>query len=154
MGKKNTNNLRSTILFFLDISTYQKYCDIWFFIFVIFSGNFDVSNIADLYAPSQSQTRMAPVTEHRCEFCGKIFTLRSTLKRHMRVHTGEPPYVPPVKEHHCEFCGRIFTLRSTLKRHIRVHTGEKPYTCEHCGRAFSLKFNLTAHYMVHINKNN
>ncbi|OON16170.1 zinc finger, C2H2 type [Opisthorchis viverrini] len=45
-----------------------------------------------------------------CPECGKRLRSRSSLNRHLRVHTGERPYC-------CPACGHKFTTSFNLKRH-------------------------------------
>ncbi|XP_045416433.1 PR domain zinc finger protein 14 [Lemur catta] len=67
---------------------------------------------------------------HQCSTCGKRFTQSSTLRKHMRVHSGERPY-------QCMYCTKKFSASSILRTHIRQHSGEKPFKCKHCGKSFA-----------------
>uniref|UniRef100_A0A8C4T9D1 Uncharacterized protein n=1 Tax=Erpetoichthys calabaricus TaxID=27687 RepID=A0A8C4T9D1_ERPCA len=77
-----------------------------------------------------------------CSECGKSFQRRSNLQNHRRIHTVKIP-------HCCSECGKSFHRRSHLERHIRIHTGEKPYCCLECGKSFSRKDGLQDHRIIH-----
>ena len=79
---------------------------------------------------------------HNCPFtaCTKSFLKPSALKRHVRTHTGERPFVCSVSG-----CGLSFAERGNLKRHERVHSGLKPFRCDMCGHDFARRCHLMQH---------
>lgn len=85
-----------------------------------------------------------------CHVCGKQFTKKYYLQRHLQMTpcSGLPPPAHP-----CEVCGKVYSRKDNLREHLRAHAGEvtrrKKYKCEHCGKTFHGISLLEIHIRVH-----
>lgn len=60
-----------------------------------------------------------------CSYCGHRASSQSSLKMHLRQHTGEKPFA-------CNLCEYRTGDHNSLRRHKMRHSGTKPYKCPHC----------------------
>ncbi|XP_057301915.1 zinc finger protein 112-like isoform X5 [Hydractinia symbiolongicarpus] len=79
---------------------------------------------------------------YKCDVCGKLFARTHYLIQHMVTHSGEKPYT-------CNVCKKRFSWALNLRRHLRIHTGEKPYKCDVCGKSFNQSSTLKTHLWTH-----
>ncbi|XP_021703919.1 zinc finger protein 709 isoform X3 [Aedes aegypti] len=98
--------------------------------------------LAVTLAASEDENHPGRKSNVSCEFCGKVFKFRATLKQHEQIHYG-------IKAFECEICNRRFLHKGTLKVHLRMHTGEMPYQCPHCPKQFRGQTALDCHIFRH-----
>ncbi|CAO4386016.1 unnamed protein product [Caenorhabditis nigoni] len=79
-----------------------------------------------------------------CDRNFKMFKAKYKLVNHMRVHTGERPFL-------CDSCNKVFARSENLKIHKRIHSGEKPFQCTHngCSKFFANSSDRKKHMHVH-----
>src|SRR5665811_1238986 len=68
-----------------------------------------------------SQTR----TIFKCVEFSKSFADKSSLRRHLHIHTNEPLF-------ECKIWKKEFKRKSDLNRHIQTHSEERKFKCTLC----------------------
>ncbi|XP_033232449.1 gastrula zinc finger protein XlCGF26.1-like isoform X6 [Drosophila pseudoobscura] len=88
-------------------------------------------------------TQSLPIKlENTCQQCGKKFTYKYALTRHMLVHTGERPF-------ECTYCEKKYSRKVQLDEHTTIHTGDRPFECLVCEKKFIRKIHLAEHTRIH-----
>lgn len=87
--------------------------------------------------------------EQRCDQCGRVFSTKKILRRHIReTHVEEAAL-----QFRCSECGKRFSRNSNLVRHMLVHKGEgiedKKHHCPYCDAKFRQRCHLSEHTLIH-----
>ncbi|KAK7792740.1 hypothetical protein R5R35_007059 [Gryllus longicercus] len=81
-----------------------------------------------------------------CEYCGRSFRTRKTLKEHhIALHSDDRPYK-------CDKCDKNYGSLSSLDIHKATHSSETPYLCDLCGKTFKHVSNLRSHKRSHLDE--
>ncbi|XP_052762849.1 zinc finger and SCAN domain-containing protein 21-like isoform X21 [Mya arenaria] len=73
-----------------------------------------VGSSGDMQGTSQAGYKQVDGGGLVCTTCGKLFSYRTDMIRHVRSHTGEKPY-------QCPHCLKRFSVKSNMKAHMVVH---------------------------------
>ena len=85
-------------------------------------------------------------TTCRCKVCGKTFTQKKSIKKHMLIHAGIKPYS-------CSLCGWNFRSQDDCDRHNVLHTStvvrQTTHKCSKCTVSFKQLEHLKKHEKTH-----
>ncbi|CAG5100041.1 Oidioi.mRNA.OKI2018_I69.XSR.g16814.t1.cds [Oikopleura dioica] len=78
-----------------------------------------------------------------CEFCGKVYTRKMSLRKHIETVHGEPKYK-------CPLCPAKFHHRKNIQPHLcREHGAPRKFACELCGQQFIHGTHYKRHMKLH-----
>ncbi|CAL9688245.1 unnamed protein product [Knipowitschia caucasica] len=102
--------------------------------------------------PDQDQDQDWEERQHRCAYCGKVYSHASSLYRHQQSHTGQSRAkraLPESRSHTCPHCGLSFKGSRMLGSHLRLHGKRRIHPCNICGKEFNHSSSLSRHRLIH-----
>ncbi len=130
------------------------------------SRDADLTSASEVSAGAANKERRLPPGSHQCPLCSFKTAEKSSLRGHIRTHTGEVHFNCPscayqtawhselimhIRKHtgetpfQCSLCAYKTRIKSSLKRHMRSHTGETPFHCPLCAHKSAYSKQLTIH---------
>lgn len=75
---------------------------------------------------------------NQCEVCGKVMSSKSSLRKHVYLHSGKKPYK-------CGVCNKSYPHSWYLTSHMKFHTDSWAHFCKLCDMHFMYKSTLKRH---------
>ncbi|GAB0096970.1 Zinc finger C2H2 superfamily [Sergentomyia squamirostris] len=79
------------------------------------------------------------VNQFTCRKCGRSYSSRSIMLRHMNHECGVE------KKIFCNICHRRFRRKWNLKQHIKRLHPNQPFRCRYCGKGYMVNSSLRRH---------
>lgn len=76
-----------------------------------------------------------------CEICGKTYSSKKTIQKHMRTHDSSSS-----SRYKCDTCGIIYTTALGFRCHLVRHAKSEPdMKCDKCGKLFYTRVEVRNH---------
>ncbi|CAF4913224.1 unnamed protein product [Pieris macdunnoughi] len=76
--------------------------------------------------------------QHKCELCDKVFRDKTSLRKHLFIHSG-------VKEYSCSECGKQFLFKKAMEIHLVTHQSPAYMYCYQCDMTFKNQMSYNQH---------
>lgn len=84
--------------------------------------------------------------KHQCDVCEKIFSHKSNMDSHMRIHSSNKVVFPCT----VSGCDKFYFHAKNLRAHVRAkHDPDRTWECHMCQRTLSTKQKLILHAKLH-----
>ncbi|KAH3806356.1 hypothetical protein DPMN_134675 [Dreissena polymorpha] len=86
----------------------------------------------------QKQIVILYIKPFPCEQCGKKFSTKDDLNRHVRREVA-------AKQFTCSICNATLREKIDLQAHLATHNGEKNFACDMCEKRYRHRSSLSKH---------